>query len=188
MCRGSDARRPAAFAYFDFAAKPGTKLGGVRALVFLISLFLVTLSFAATELPKLDVFIPLIATVMFIIDSITAALLFAQFFVLRSRALLVLASGYLFTALTIVPYALTFPGAFAPAGLLGGGRQAPPWFNTLWHIGLPAAIIAYALLSSHGRGVRLQARTAIIISISGVIILVSARDCEWKIIVGMAKA
>ena len=50
-------------------------------------------------------------------DLITAILLFSQFSLLRSRALLLLASGYLFTAAAAVVHALTFPGLFAPAGL-----------------------------------------------------------------------
>ena len=50
-------------------------------------------------------------------------LLFDQFFRLRSPGLLVLASGYLFEALIIVSHTLSFPGAFAAAGLLGAGPQ-----------------------------------------------------------------
>ena len=56
-------------------------------------------------------------------DLITAVLLLSQFAVLRSRALLLLASGYLFTAAAAVVHALTFPGLFAPTGLLGAGRR-----------------------------------------------------------------
>ncbi len=51
--------------------------------------------------------------------GITAALLFDQFVRLRFLSILVLASGYLFDALMIVPHALTFPGAFSATGLLG---------------------------------------------------------------------
>ena len=57
-------------------------------------------------------FVPAYATAMFICDSITAILLFAQYSVLRSRAILVIASGYLFTALILIPWILTFPGVF----------------------------------------------------------------------------
>ena len=38
---------------------------------------------------------------MFTIDSITAILLFAQFSILRSRAVLIIANGYVFTALVV---------------------------------------------------------------------------------------
>ena len=87
--------------------------------VLLFAVFLLVLRFAHVQLAKVDAFIPVVAAVMFLNDSIAATLLFAQFAILRSRALLVLANGYLFTALTIIPYALTFPDTFAPRGILG---------------------------------------------------------------------
>jgi len=83
---------------------------------------------------------------MFVNDSITAVLLFAQFSILRSRALLVIASGYFFTALVVVAWMLTFPGVFAPSGLLGAGPQSTNWLYMLWHAGFPMFVIAYALL------------------------------------------
>ena len=45
------------------------------------------------QLGPLASFMPAYATAMFMFDSITAILLFAQFFVHRSRAVLVIASG-----------------------------------------------------------------------------------------------
>ena len=63
---------------------------------------------------RIDAFLPAYLTAMFVCDSITAILLFAQFSILRSRAILVIASGYLFTALILIPYVLTFPGVFVP--------------------------------------------------------------------------
>ena len=51
---------------------------------------------------------------MFVCDTITAILLFAQFSVVRSRAILIIASGYLYTALVLIPWILTFPGVFGP--------------------------------------------------------------------------
>src|ERR1700738_3705011 len=86
------------------------------------------------------------ATAMFVTDSITAVLLFAQFSILRSRALLVIASGYLFTALIVIPWMLTFPGVFTPSGLLGAGLQSTNWLYILWHGGFPTFVMAYALL------------------------------------------
>jgi signal transduction histidine kinase len=146
-------------------------------MLVLVVLFLLALWFARVPLAKVDTFIPIVATLMFVNDSITATLLFAQFVILRSRAILVLANGYLFTALTIIPYALTFPGAFAPTGLLGAGRQAPPWFNTIWHVALPAAVLAYAVLANFAAKtppVRASARRVIAASVAGVTGLVCA--------------
>jgi signal transduction histidine kinase len=95
---------------------------------------------------RIDAFVPAYATAMFVIDSITAVLLFAQFSILRSRALLVIASGYLFTALIVIPWMLTFPGVFTPRGLLGAGLQSTNWLYILWHGGFPTFVMAYALL------------------------------------------
>jgi signal transduction histidine kinase len=68
-----------------------------------------------------------------------------------SVAILALAGGYPFTALIVIPYALTFPGAFAPTGLLGADLQSPAWLYNFWHIGSPAAIFAYAVLKDADR-------------------------------------
>ena len=62
-----------------------------------------------------------------------------------------LAGGYLFTALIVIPYALTFPGAFASTGLLGADLQSPAWLYNFWHIGSPVAILAYAVLKDTDR-------------------------------------
>ncbi len=55
-------------------------------------------------------FIPSYTTAMFVTNALTAILLFAQFSILRSRAILVIASGYLFTAFILIPWIVTFPG------------------------------------------------------------------------------
>jgi signal transduction histidine kinase len=145
------------------------------AMVLLFALFLGVVPFGQVQLRQLDVFPPIVATTMFLCDSITATLLYAQFAVLRSRALLVLANGYLFTALVVIPYALTFPGSFATNGLLGAGPQTPGWIYICWHIGLPATIIAYTFLrqsSPEMRVARGSVGSAVGISILVVALLV----------------
>jgi signal transduction histidine kinase len=86
---------------------------------------------------------------MFVTDAITAILLYAQFSILRSRAILVIASGYLFTALLIVPYVLAFPGVLAPNGLIGG-LQTTAHLYLLWHCGFPLFVVGYALSKDGG--------------------------------------
>jgi len=46
----------------------------------------------------------------------------------------------------LIPWMLTFPGVFAPGGLLGAGLQSTTWIYILWHGGFPIFVIAYALL------------------------------------------
>src|SRR5262249_6913107 len=52
----------------------------------------------------------------------------------------------LYTGLLVVPYALTFPGAFSETGLLGANLQSAAWIFVFWHLGLPATVIGYAAL------------------------------------------
>jgi response regulator RpfG family c-di-GMP phosphodiesterase len=47
-------------------------------------------------------------------------------------------------------HALSFPGLFAKAGLLGAGAQTTAWLYFLWHGGFPLFVIAYALLRNDG--------------------------------------
>src|SRR4029078_875120 len=50
-----------------------------------------------TQTTRVAAFLPAYLPAIFVCDSITAVLLFAQFSILRSRAVLVIASGYIFT-------------------------------------------------------------------------------------------
>src|SRR5215470_6545192 len=97
-------------------------------------------------LRRIDAFVPAYGTAIFVIDSITAVLLFAQFSVLRSRALLALANGYLLTALIAIPWTLTFPDVVAPTGGLGAGLQSTVWLYVLSHAGFALFVITYTLL------------------------------------------
>jgi signal transduction histidine kinase len=116
-------------------------------MIALILALLITAGPLSTFQPgRIDAFVPIYATALFVTDLITAVLLFAQFAIVRSRALAVLASGYLFAALVVIPWMLTFPGVFAPGGLLGAGLQTAQWLYNLRQLGFPMFVIAYALL------------------------------------------
>jgi hypothetical protein len=138
---------------FDDRTSLSTTVAGPRQrrlalAVVLIStiLFLIAAPFAKVQLRPVAAFIPVYETALFLIDLITAVLLFGQFAIFRSRALLVLASGYLFTSTMTVAHALSFPGLFAPAGLLGAGPQTTVWLYVFWHVGFALFVIAFALL------------------------------------------
>ena len=78
------------------------------------------------QLPRLPAFIPIYQSALFVNDLITAVFLLGQSQSSRSNALSLLAGGYLFTALMSTVHALTFPGLFAPSGLLDAGRRPRP--------------------------------------------------------------
>ncbi len=120
--------------------------------VILISavLCLAAVPFVRLALPKVPSFIPAYEAALTINDLITAVLLFGQFTRSRSRALLTLAGGYLFSGLVVIPHALTFPDAFSPTGLLGAGEQTTAWLYVFWHAGFPFFVLGYALLRDRG--------------------------------------
>jgi len=130
--------------------------------------------FAAEPLPQLNGFIPALDATIFVTDFITASLLLAQFSVTRSRALLVLACGYLFSALIVVAHALGFPGAFSATGNLGGSSQTTVRLYLVWHLGFPAALFAYIWLKDEDRtktGAPTPTMLAVIGSVAGVLAL-----------------
>jgi PAS domain S-box-containing protein len=108
--------------------------------------------FAKSPLTPVPAFLPAYQSALLINDLITAVLLFGQFSILRSRALLVLAGAYLFSAAMATAHLLTFPGLFATGGLFGAGPQTTAWLYFLWHGGFPLMVIAYALLKDGDRG------------------------------------
>jgi signal transduction histidine kinase len=114
---------------------------GILAVVFIISR-----PFAGVQLRAIDAFVPFYVTAIFLNNLITSVLLFAQFSILRTRALLVIANGYLFAGLMIIPYTLSFPGVFEPGQSLIGGLQSTPWLYILRHCGFAMFVVAFALL------------------------------------------
>ena len=118
--------------------------------VILVSalVFAAAAPFATLPLPPLPAFLPIYQSALVINDLITAVLLFGQFGILRSRALLVLACAYLFSAAMAVSHLLSFPGLFSTGGLFGAGPQTTAWLYFLWHGGFPLLVIAYALMKS----------------------------------------
>ncbi len=114
--------------------------------------------FASMQVAQVDSFIPVLQTVLSVADLITAILLFAQFSIQPHYALLAVASAYIFSGLFAFLQTLAFPGAYAPAGLIGDGLNTPAWMYVLWHTTFPAAILVFAL-SKDSSQVRLPGKS-----------------------------
>jgi len=134
-----------------------TRLAVGIVLGLVVALFLVTVPFGGMQLGAMPSFVAVYTTAMFMTEAVTAILLYAQFSILRSRAILVIASGYLFTALLIVPYVLAFPGVLAQNGVIGG-LQTSAHLYLLWHCGFPLFVIGYALLKDEDPSRRFSQR------------------------------
>src|SRR5215831_13304955 len=140
----------------------------------LLAIFAGTWPLATVKLPEINPFVPSLAAALFVSDTVTAVLLFGQFSILRQWALLVIANGYVFSALIVVAHALAFPGAFSPSGLFSSGLQSAVWLYWFWHSGLPLAIIGYALLKKTDRAINARStRLAISSSVAVTIALVA---------------
>ncbi len=165
---------------FTLASSPPGRAQRRFAFVVVLGLFTVFILIVAGPLSKVqtsrvDAFVPIYLTAMFVSDFVTAVLLYAQFAIQRSRALLVIASGYLFLALMLIPYILTFPGVFVPGGLIGG-RQSTSWIYFFQYGVFPMFVIGYALLKDDDapdkRIWRGAVGTAIVLSIVSTTVLV----------------
>ena len=151
----------------------------------MLVLFVVTVRYVNVPLPRVDAFIPIHAITTLLNDLITAILLFSQYSIERRRTLLVLASGYLFTSLIVIPWALTFPGLFAPAGLLGPGLQTTAWLYTSWHIGSPLILIVAVLLKdSDGKPGESRRSAAAAVGLSVAVATAGVCGLTWFTIAG----
>src|SRR6267154_4351009 len=129
-------------------------------------LFACAVPFAGAPLAPVPAFVASYQSALALNDLITAILLFSQFAISRSRALLLLASGYLFTAAAATVHALTFPGLFAPTGLLGAGSQTTVWLYMIWHAGFPLLSLGYALTKDRDGGPKIRWPTGRAVSAS----------------------
>ena len=121
------------------------QLAIVVALITAVA-FVSAVPFAKIQLPTVWAFIPVYESAAIVCDFLTAALLIGQYRILRSKALLVLATGYWLTAFTATAHLLTFPGVFSATGWLGARGQSTAWLYVFWHGSFPLFVIAYAWL------------------------------------------
>jgi PAS domain S-box-containing protein len=147
-------------------------------------LFAIAVPFAGIPLTPVPAFIASYQSALAINDIITAVLLLSQFAILRWRALLLLASGYLFTAAAAVVHALSFPGLFTPSGLFGAGPQTTVWLYMIWHGGFPLLVLGYGLNKARDGGAKVgwPTSTAILASIAAIILAITA--FSWLVTAG----
>jgi PAS domain S-box-containing protein len=139
-------------------------------------LFVLAVPFAGVPLAPVPAFVASYQSALSVNDIITAVLLYSQFGALRTRSLLLLATGYLFTAAAAFTHALSFPGLFAPQGLLGGGSQTTVWLYMIWHGAFPLLVLGYALSKDRDGGPRVSMTSsrAILSSVLAVVIAIAA--------------
>jgi len=152
-------------------------------LAVLVAALLAAAPFARMPLANTEALLPAYAAAVFFIDLTTAALLLALFSVQRSRAVLVLSVGYLFSGVMILPWALTFPGVATLLGLPDVGLQATAAIAAFRRLGFPLFVLAYALMKGAGplagtpQG---SDRSAILTSVVGIVVI--ACGLTWLVV------
>jgi signal transduction histidine kinase len=139
-------------------------------VALLLASFAIVGPLATVRLPRVTASVPLYAAAMFVNTIIIAVLLFTQFSILRTYAVLAISCGYLFAGLILIPWMLMFPGVITPTGLLGAGSQSAVWLYVVWHTGFPILVLAYALLKSRDPPLRVRTgwlRAAMLSSVGG---------------------
>ena len=165
------------------AAKPiSTRDRNIALVAFVVLAILdaIVIPFASVHLRRVDPFIPVLQTVMCAVDFLTAALLFAQYSIQPLRAIIPVASGYVFSGLFAFLQTLAFPGGYSPTGVIGDGLNSAAWFFVLWHTTFPLALILYVLTKESGAAVRLsKSSTGITIIRTLACVLAAAAGLTW---------
>jgi hypothetical protein len=162
---------------------PSLTLGPAQqrlALLFalgIIAAFFIIVGLSDNQPRPFPGFVLVFVVSMLVCDFITAILLFAQFSILRLPAIIVIANGYVFTALVLIGWTLTFPGVFVPGQPFIGGLQSASGFYIAWRAGFSAFVIGYALLKDthFNKPIwQVTARTAIILSVASTLAIAGA--------------
>jgi PAS domain S-box-containing protein len=134
----------AARTLFEYQAGPGSVRLALIIVAVSLGMFITLIPIAGTPLAPAPWFIPLHQPVLVINDLITMTLLLGYFYLIRKTCILILACGYLYSAIMATVHLLSFPGVITPTGLLGAGPQSTGYLHVLWHLGFPASVIAYS--------------------------------------------
>jgi PAS domain S-box-containing protein len=163
------------------AATRGDRRAALAVVGVSAVLFACAVPFAGVPLAPVPAFVASYQSALAINDLITAILLFSQFAISRSRALLLLASGYLFTAMAAIVHALTFPDLFAPAGLFGAGTQTTVWLYMVWHGGFPLLVLGYTLLKAGDNEPKVRGSTGPAVVASIVTVSAAITAFTWLV-------
>jgi len=149
--------------------------GGFIILVVIIA---IVMPLANIPLRRVDVFYPVIQTLICVAHLLTATFLFAHYWVQPQRALLALASGFGSSGLFAFLQSLAFPEAYGPGVLLGDPVNSAGWLFSFWHTVFPLAVIVYTL--SKDDAIQPPSRsTGVIIGITIACVVIATAGLSW---------
>jgi two-component sensor histidine kinase len=153
--RGAEADRDGPIVIASVPASARQRRIAFGALVVLVAFIALTIPFASIALAQVEPFVPVIQTVICLADLLTATLLFAEYSVYPRRAVLVLASGYIFSGLFAFLQTLAFPGGYTERPLIGDELNTAGWLFVFWHAAFLLAVIVYVMLKDVGEAASL---------------------------------
>jgi len=130
-------------------APPAAKRCALAIVIASFGAFCLLIPFARVPFPRIETFIPVFDSIVALSNLVTAGLLVVGFGRSRLRTVLLLAAGYLFTALMAVAHMLTSRSLLSTSDLVGASTQSGPWLDMLRNAGFPLFVICYALLKRY---------------------------------------
>ncbi len=130
-------------------ASPTAKRCALATVIASFATFCLLIPFARVPFPRIEPFIPVFDSIIALNNLVTAGLLVVGFSRSRLRTVLLLAAGYLFTALMAVAHMLTSRSLLSSSDLVGASVQSGPWLDILRNAGFPLFVICYALLKHY---------------------------------------
>lgn len=119
--------------------------GALAVAVLLTLATLLLLPGAADKWPNVPVFVPAYQSVLVGIYLLAAYLIYGYFVQTRTRSLLWLWSGCVYTAGVLAAQFLSLPNAFVAGQRLLGGAQTTTWLWFFWHLGAGGMLLGYAV-------------------------------------------
>lgn len=110
----------------------------------IVALAIAMLFFGNQSVPRFDAYIPFVMGAMIFTYGITAALLFVQSVETKLRRLFVLACGFQFCALIMLPYLAFYPRAFGNQSI-GANVQMAQALWAVWHASFPIFVVGAVL-------------------------------------------
>jgi two-component sensor histidine kinase len=158
-------------------ATPRQRKVALRVFIVLVVIACVNAPFALVPLGAAHSFIPVIQSIMSAANLLTATFLFVQYSIYPQRALLALASGFLFSGLFALLHTFAFPAAHHSSILIGDKFNSPTWLFDFLQVTFALAVIIYALSKDVGEPLTRSRRSVsaeIAVTIAGVIVVTAA--------------
>ena len=120
------------------AGRPRLPSSARLTLILVLASTAVILPFSHHDLGPQRTFIPLVLTVVVVLDLVSVYLLTVRFCDTGDLRILLMALAYLWSCLMVVAWAMSFPGVISDHPPLGTWPSATPWIYLAWHVGFPA--------------------------------------------------